>query len=375
MRVFFGVLFLATVSVLVALSGCHESLGTVEPQTEHHEIIVTTPVIEDVVTTDRYVCQIHGRQHVTIRALSGGYLENIFVKEGQSVKAGDVMFQILPVVYKARLDADQAEVTRLEIELRNTERLFKKGVVSDQEVALAKASLAKAKANVAEAQAEMAFTSIKAGFDGIVGQRMQMKGSLVEEGDILTTLADNSVMWVYFNVPENHYIDYMSQHDTSGGQSYQDYLKTLPIDLIMANGQKFEQEGRITTIEANFNNTTGTIKFRADFPNPHGLLRHGETGTVLVHHVMKNALVIPQRSTYETLDRRYVYVVDANSVAHQRMITVGATLEDIFVISKGLKADERIVFEGIRFVADGQKAEVKFRDPKDILSHLKYYAN
>ncbi|MCA9112856.1 MAG: HlyD family efflux transporter periplasmic adaptor subunit, partial [Planctomycetaceae bacterium] len=144
-----------------------------------HKIVVTSPVKKDVISTQQYVCQIHSCRHIEVRALEGGYLEKIEVQEGQSVKQGDPMFKILPVLLQAKLDADVAEADLAEIEFKNTQKLYKDKVVSDQEVALAKAKLAKAKAKVDLARAELNFTDIKAPFDGIVGQQMNQQGSLI----------------------------------------------------------------------------------------------------------------------------------------------------------------------------------------------------
>ena len=90
------------------------------------------------------------------------------------------------------------------------------------------------------------------------------------------------------------------------------------------------------------------MKVRADFPNPNGLLRHGQTGTVLIHRTLKNAIVIPQRATFEILDKRFVFVVDENHVVHQREIAIQNELDDIFIVKKGLKENEKIVLEGVR---------------------------
>jgi membrane fusion protein (multidrug efflux system) len=231
---------------------------------------------------------------------------------------------------------------------------------------LAQAKLAKAQAQVKLAQAELNFANVKAPFDGIIDRQRNQQGSLVEEGDILTTLSDNSVMWVYFNVPEARYLEYKQQQ----GQSQND----LRIELVLANGEKFAQPGAIGAIEGDFNNETGNIAFRADFPNPDFLLRHGQTGTMLIHHVQHNAVIIPQRVTFEVLDKRYVYVVGDDNVVHPREIKVQYELEDIFVISEGLKEGDKIVLDGIREVHDGEKAETEFRDPKEVLSELKYRA-
>ena len=170
------------------------------------------------------------------------------------------MFTILPVLYKAKLAAEsaEAEVAQLKFQLRPA--VAKENVVSKNEVSLAKAERQRAQAKADLAKAELDFTDVRAPFDGIVDRLLQREGSLIKEGEILTTLSDNSVMWVYFNVPEKYYLEYMAtrkQHE-----------KEDKIELVLANGDTFPQPGKIGAIEADFNNETGNIKFRADFPNP-----------------------------------------------------------------------------------------------------------
>jgi membrane fusion protein (multidrug efflux system) len=230
-------------------------------------------------------------------------------------------------------------------------------------VALYQAKLAKAQAKAKLAEAELNFTSVRAPFDGIVDRLEEQLGSLIKEGEVLTTLSDNSLMWVYFNVPEARYLDYMA----AMGQD-----EDRQIELVLANGSKFKHTGKIGAIEAKFNNETGNIPFRADFPNPNGLLRHGQTGTVLIHRTLKDALVIPQRATFEILDKRYVYVLDKDDVPHQREIIVQNELEDIYVIKSGLAVDDRIVLDGIRQVRDGEKVEEhEFRHPEQVIANQK----
>ena len=313
---------------------------------EHtHKIIVTSPVKKDVVSTQPYVCQIHSCKHIEVKALEGGYLQEIGVKEGQAVKKDDLMFQIVPSLYQAKLDSEIAETQRCQIELTNAEKLKDKGIVSPQEIAILKAELAKAQAKLKLASAELGFTSVKAPFDGIVDRQHDQLGSLIEEGDVLTTLSDNSTMWVYFNVPEARYLVYKVELDEKNGAT-----DHLTIELKLANGNIFPQQGKIGAIEADFNNTTGNIPFRADFTNPDSLLRNGQTGTILLHRTLKDAIVIPQRATYEILDKRYVFVVDEKNVVHQRDITLESEQDDIFLIKEGLKEGEKIIFEGIRQV-------------------------
>ena len=334
-----------------------------EPHQEHHKIVVTSPEAQAVIITQQYVCQIHSQRHINVRALEGGYLQEISVKEGQAVKKGDSMFKIVPTLYQAKLDAESAEARLAQLEFNNTKKLFEQKVVSQNEVQLLDAKLAKAQAKAKLAGAELNFTNVRAPFDGIVDRLHEQLGSLVKEGDILTTLSDNSLMWVYFNVPEARYLEYMADlgKNKEIGQ----------IELVLANGNKFQQFGKIGAIEAQFNNETGNIPFRADFPNPDGLLRHGQTGTVLIHRVLKDAIVIPQRATFEILDKRYAYVVGKDDVVHQREIVIQNEMDDIFVIKRGLGVDDRIVLEGIRQVRDGEKVEYEFSRPEVVIAGLK----
>jgi membrane fusion protein (multidrug efflux system) len=203
------------------------------------------------------------------------------------------------------------------------------------------------------------------------------QGSLIEVGDTLTTMSDNSVMWVYFNVPEADYLRFKSirgASDTNSPRTLE--LAGATIQIRLANGQIFDKNAATTlTIESEFNRETGNIEFRADFPNPNGLLRHGQTGTLLINQRVSGALVIPQRAAFEILDRRYVFVVDETGIAHQREIKVARELEDIYVLNGGLKAGEKYVLEGARQIHDGQKLErTESRSPKDALKDLKFRA-
>ena len=357
---------LAAVVAIASLStsACHK-----HEEHEHHEqhkIVVTAPVAKDVLLVQQYVSQIHSQRHINVKALENGYLEEIPIKEGQLVKKGDVLFKVIPTLYKAKLDAELAEVQLAQLELNNTKRLLNDKVVSTNEVALYQAKLAKAQAKANLAQAELNFAVVRAPFDGIVDRLHEQQGSLIKEGDILTTLSDNSLMWVYFNVPEARYLDYVS----GAGQD----RASQQIELVLANGRKFHHDGKIGAIEAKFNNETGNIPFRADFPNPDRLLRHGMTGNVLIKQTRPHAIVIPQRATFEILEKQYVYVVGKDDVVHQREISVEHELEDIYVVKKGLSVDDRIVFEGIRQVRDGDKVEYEFRPPEEILANQKNHA-
>lgn len=361
--------------LLLLLPACHHEVE--KAHEEHHPLVATTPHVMDVVVTQQYVCQIHSQKHINIRALQDGYLEAIPIKEGQAVRKGDLLFQILPTLYRARLETELAEAAIARLELSFTKKLFddkKVQVVSESEVALYQAKLAKAEAKAKQAQAELNFATITAPFDGIVDRLHEQQGSLIKEKDILTTLSDNSMMWVYFNVPEVRYLEYMAGRKAPTGDS-KIVLADSTIELMLANGAVFNHSaGNTVTVEGQFNNETGNIAFRADVANPEGLLRHGQTGTVRIHRPLRNAVVIPQRATFEILDKQYVWVVGENGVAHQRLITIQLEQDDIYVVDKGLSANEKIILEGVRQVRDGDKVKVEFQKPEEALKHLKHHA-
>ncbi|RAK69311.1 efflux RND transporter periplasmic adaptor subunit [Hymenobacter edaphi] len=336
-----------------------------EAKEEKVKFLVTSPLQRDTTITKEYVAQIHSIQHIELRALEKGYLQKIFVDEGQQVKQGQLMFQIMPLLYQAELKKAEAEAKFVGIEYQNTKKLADKNVVSANELALSQAKLEKARAEVSLAQTHLGFTTIRAPFSGIMDHFQARLGSLVDEGDLLTTLSDNSKMWVYYNVPEAEYLAYKTHAQAAG---------PLNVRLRMANNEVFDQPGVVQTIEADFNNETGNIAFRATFPNPKGLLRNGETGSVLMTVPLKNALIIPQKATFEVLEKKFVYVVDAKRRVHQTEVTVGAEMPDLFVVTGGLKAGDNILLEGIRKVKDGDKIDFKYEDPKAVIPHLKTYS-
>jgi membrane fusion protein (multidrug efflux system) len=177
-------------------------------------------------------------------------------------------------------------------------------------------------------------------------------------------LSDNSEMWVYFNVPEAEYLNYKSHNAGS---------TTQKVFLLMANNEMFPYPGIVKTIEADFNNETGNIAFRATFPNPGGLLRHGETGDIKMTAPFKNVLIIPQKATFEVLEKRYVFVVGKDNKVQQREIGIASELPDIYIVKSGLAADEKIILEGIRKVSDGDKIIYTYEDPKKVIHHLSVY--
>jgi membrane fusion protein (multidrug efflux system) len=311
------------------------------------------------------VSQIRSIRHIELRVQEQGYLQKIYVDEGDMVKEGQLLFQIMPNLYEAEKQKALAEVNFAEIEYQNTKKLADGDVVSPNELAMAKAKLDQAKAELALAQVHLDFTKIRAPFDGIIDRFHVREGSLLEEGELLTELADNSKMWVYFNVPEAEYLDYTVQLKKD---------EPLDVDLLLANNKLFQHSGVVETIEADFNSETGNIPFRATFPNPEGLLRHGETGNIILKVALKNVLIIPQKTTFEILDKKYVFVVDENNVLNSRQITVGEEMQHLYVVTEGLNANDKILLDGLRKVKEKDEITYDYLKPEAVLSKLELYA-
>lgn len=335
---------------------CHSET---KEKKEEGKFLVTNPIEKDTLFNKEYVAQVHSISHIEMRSQERGYLQNIYVDEGQLVKKGQLMFQIMPALYQTELEKAQAEMNYVQIEYENTKKLAENNVVSQNELALAKAKLDKAKAEVSLAKVHLDLTQIRAPFDGIMGRFETRLGSLIEEGELLTTLSDNSKMWVYFNVPEAEYLDYANGADQS-----------KKVSLEMANKQIYDHIGIIETIEADFNNETGNIAFRATFPNPKGILRHGETGNILIPVNLHHALIIPQKATFEILDKKYVFVIDENNVVHSKQISVGQELPHLYIVTGGISATDKILLEGLRKVKNDEKISYEFEDPLHVMASL-----
>lgn len=355
---------IATVSVITAmLSGCgHE---------EHHEqhsalqFEVTHPLRQDSTLVKEYVSQIHAIQHIEVRAMEKGYLQTTLVDEGQTVEQGQSMFKILPTVYEAELHKAQAEAEAARVEYENTQSLVAQNIVSPNELAVVKAQYNRALADVELAQTHLDFTDIRAPFTGKMDHLEVRTGSLLDEGELLTTLSDLSEMWVYFNVPESQYLDYV--------QSGTDVSDTT-VRLKLANGSVYTHKGHIDTIEADFDNHTGTIEMRASFPNPDMLLRHGQTGNILLDVPYPNTLVIPQKATFDILDQTYVYVLDSDNVVKPRHIQIAAELPHLFIVSSGLEEQDTILIEGLRRVRNGDHIEPELVPSQQALAELELNA-
>lgn len=332
-----------------------------EEKEETGKFTATSPLKADTSFTKEYVSQIQSIRNIEVRAQEKGYLESINVDEGQYVHAGQVLFKIMPKIFEAELLKAKAVVKEAELELLNTKILAEKNIVSKTEQQIAEAKLDEAKAEQALAQLHLSFTEIKAPFDGTIDRIRFKLGSLIDEGTLLTTLSDNKSVYAYFNVSEPEYLDFKTRANANEKTS---------VNLLLANGLPHKYKGIVETVEGEFDNETGNIAFRAKFPNPDMLLKHGETGKVQMVVPVKGALIIPQKATYELQDKVYVFVVDKDNKVKSRNIIIKNRLSNIYVVDSGLSEGDRILLEGVQNVKDDDKIQYAYLDPKDVLPAL-----
>lgn len=334
--------------------GCHEvEPSVVEPQ----EFPVATPT-EGATLTREWVGEIRAVRHVELRALHRGMIEALGVDEGEHVHRGQLLFTInARLLEQERLKAEAAvasataDVKAARVEATNTRMLFDNGVLSGPPLELAEANLEGLAARVRQAKAEaqhaserLSLARVVAPFDGVVNRLPHREGSLVLEEDLLTTITDASEVFVYFRVSEQDYLAHRSTPQADRPER---------VRLKLADGTLYPHAGAIDAVEGEFDKNTGSIGFRARFPNPEQLLKHGATGKIVVEREDSDAVVIPQSATFEIQEHIYVFTVDDDAVVHATRVMPSARIGADFVIESGLGPDDRIVIEGAQRLRDG----------------------
>lgn len=337
---------------------------------------ITSPIVIDTTYTNDYPAEIQSIQNVEIRSKINGYIEKIHVDEGETVKAGQLLFSIASQTYQKELVASKAlvkkalaEAKNAELDLQNVKLLADKNIVSKTELEKAQANYTAALAQIEESRADestaeihLAMAKIKAPFDGTINRIPFKAGSLVNEGALLTTISNNSFMYAYFNVSEKEYLLFASKAKKEERGN---------ITLLLANNEPHKYKGTIETIEGEIDPNTGNIAFRAKFPNPELLLKHGSSGKIQLTNNLHNALIIPQKTTFEIQDKLYVYTVDKNNTIHSQNITVKQQIPHLYIIDSGLTPKDKIIFEGIQSLNEGDKIIPEFIPMKKLLKQLK----
>lgn len=316
--------------------------------------------------TAMLIGQLDSPQNVEVRARVEAYVEEICFEEGKNVKQGDLLFKLDRRPFVERLAAANASLAEAQVSERKyandvarLKPLATSGGVSKQDLENAeaqldasKAAVEAAKARVEAAQLDLGYCEVKAPIDGLIGAKEVSVGDLVGKGQptLLATMSSLDPMWFYCNVSEDEYL----RTKTRAAELGKDVGK-LPLTLIVAGDIEHKEKGRIVFFDRAVNVKTGTMRIRAEFPNPTEILRPGMFARVRVEAGTREDIQIPERAIVELQGKSFVWVVDDEQVVHQRPVKLGLTNESNVAILEGLKPGERIIVEGVAKVRDGGK--------------------
>ncbi|WP_109610915.1 efflux RND transporter periplasmic adaptor subunit [Mucilaginibacter oryzae] len=355
---------LMALAIAIYVTGCSSKAQSTEEETAATDTLqlpVFTLDRQDTVIQKSYVADIQALRNIEIRSRVRGFLEKIYVDEGKQVKKGQLLFKLNDQEFKVNLSKAKAALSNAmadakatELEVARVKLLVDKKVISKSELEVAESKMSADRATIEEARSmvqsaedQLAYTYIHAPFDGIIDRIPLKSGSLIDEGTLLTSLSDISSMYAYFSFPENEYLQYIRKKESAPGQT------SDKVKLVLADGLDFPYEGEIETVEAEIEQKTGSINFRARFPNPNKLLRHGATGKLFISTRADSVIMVPQQSVFDIQDKSYVYLIDKNNKLHMQAFTPQTRLSKFYIVKDGLKAGDRILYEGAQNVRDG----------------------
>ncbi|MXO33594.1 efflux RND transporter periplasmic adaptor subunit [Apibacter sp. B3889] len=342
------------------------AMGGQANQVLPYPVKVVTPQTA-VLETD-YPATIKGEEDIEIRPMVEGFIKTINVDEGSVVKKGQVLFTLDAPQYKqnvlnaeAAIKTAKAQVDNAVMDVTKITPLVEKGIVSKYQLESAqyalqtkRAALNQAQTALAIANTNLSYTVLTSPVNGIVGSIPFRLGSLVNSTTTLTTVANTSNVYVYFSLNEKQLLDFLK--NTPGATQAEKIKKSEPVTLILADGTEYNEKGKIETINGIVNTSTGSANFRSSFPNPQGILRSGSTGSIRISTTVENALVIPQKATFEIQGQTFVFVVQKDNKVKQVTIKVTPTPDgQSFIVNSGLNENDKIVVNGIQNLKEGME--------------------
>lgn len=356
-------------SGMLFLSSCGNNPSGIS---EHQEFPVLQIASESVEIMEFYSASIQGRQDIEIYPQVSGTISRLCVQEGQKVRKDEILFIIDQVPYKAALrkatanvHAAQAQVATACMEYDSKQKLFQENVVSDYDLSAAENALAVAEAGLEQARAEetdarnnLSYTEVKSPSNGVVGTLPYRVGALVNPSIPipLTTVSDNSQMYVYFSMTENQLRNHIRQYG-----SLDETIKNMPlIELSLNDGSIYKEKGKIESISGIIDRQTGTVSVRSVFPNENRLLLSGGIGNIIIPHKENKAIVIPQNATYEMQDKIIAYKVNKEGLVSATELSIEKLNNGKdYIVRSGLADGDVIVTEGVGLLQDGMKISLK----------------
>jgi len=347
-------MMLGTVSLLV-LASCGKKAEQQQAEPQSYDVIAVGK--QSATLQSVYPATIKGKQDVEIRPRIDGFIQEIYVDEGSIVRKGQSLFKIDSPQAEQAVTTAGAAVSTAKINVDRLRPLAEKGIISNVQLATAEESYKSALAVLKNAQEAVKWSQVLSPVDGVVGTISYRQGSLVNSGNVLTTIANTTDVYAYFSLNEKSLMALLNNIE---GSTQAEKIKKIPeITLILADGTEYSEKGKIETISGMVNVTTGSANFRAKFPNQQGFLRSGVSGKVIIPQEVSDVFVIPQQATFQLQDKILVFKVLGDSVA-QAVVDV-TTLPDgkSYAVSGGLSDGEQIVASGVTTLRHGAKIKVK----------------
>lgn len=352
-------------------------------QVKDYKVIELTPQVAELHTD--FPATIEGQQTVEIRPRVDGYIEQIYVDEGAMVRKGQRLFRINGDLFEQQVRTAQANVqiavtnvSNAQLKVNQVKPLVEKDIISSYELQNAQLNLQSARASLAAAQAQLknartnlSYSLVTSPANGVIGRIPYKVGALVNSNipEPLTTVANVTRMYAYFSMNEKQVLDFSK---STGGSTLQAKLSKMPlVELILPDGSPYPQKGRVEAASALINTETGSSNFRATFPNPLGLLRSGSTGTLRIPATVPNAILVPQKATYEIQGKKFVYILTADSVKSEPVEINPSAAGLSYVVQSGLKAGDKIVIEGISGLREGAKIKPVVVNADSVFNALK----
>jgi membrane fusion protein (multidrug efflux system) len=314
-----------------------------------------------------YPTKLEGISDIDIRAKVDGYIEKIYVYEGQEVKSGQPLFKLETLTATQDAAAAKAKVDAAQVEVNRLKPLVDRKIISDVQLATANANLASVKSTYQSLVARINYATIKSPVNGIVGTLPLRIGSYVssQTAEPLTRISDISKVYAYFSINEKEQLDIMMNAD---GKTFQDKIAKMPaVKLVLSNGTAYEQSGKIETFSGQANTQTGSFNVRASFPNQNKLLRSGGSGTIQIPTNLTDVILIPQNATLELQDKRIALIVDAENKVKFVPIEVRAVPGgQFFVVDKGLNENDKFLVEGVGIITEGTPIKPEVIDLKQL---------
>ena len=356
-------MFVALAALSLVSCGKKSGGGLADLQDNEFAVRTVGESSADMQTT--YPATIKGIHDVEVHPKLSGYITNVYVHEGQYVRAGQVMFTIDSETYRAAvsqslaaLNTAIAQANTTKLTYLNNKKLFAQHIIGQYELETAlnsyktaEAQVAQARASLASARETLAWCTVTAPASGVVGSLPFKKGALVSAQSTLTTVSDVSTVEVFFSMSE---ADILGMSKTAG--SVAGVIHEMPtVKLQLADGTVYNQPGRVVKMSGVIDATTGAYTLIAHFPNPQGLLKSGGAGQIIVPHVSNNIITVPQEATSQVQDKYFVYKVDKNNKVKYSEITVNPQNDGLnYIVTSGLNVGDRYVSKGISKLTDGE---------------------